>query len=68
MAKILQTLKGQAMKETINALAARISTAPAYTAGDLGADIFNGGEDAVILVNVEHRDLIAAALRAFVEK
>lgn len=56
------------MKETIDALIGRILNVPAYNPEDLGADKFKGGASAVILVNVEHRDLIAAALRAYVEK
>ena len=60
------------MEDLINALVDRILNVPAYTAEDLGVHVFrehgSGKIVSVILVNVEHRNLIAAALRAFVEK
>ena len=56
------------LEATAEALIDRILNVPAYNPEDLGADKFKGGSRAVILVNAKHRNLIAAALRAFVEK
>lgn len=55
-------------RSEILALIDRIRNVPAYTADDLGAHAFRGDSVTVILVNAKHRNLIAAALRAFVEK
>ena len=54
--------------DAVEALIGRILNVPEYNPKDLDCDKFTGGVSAVILVNAKHRNLIAAALRAFVEK